>query len=203
MFNEKQKTEFLKEEYTKAFIRKVEKKRNPSYEEIINIGMKNSEGNLWILGGFVYRLIIEEIYGRELRKGGVDIDFVAEELSERPYIPRGWKQRRSKYMNPYLVKKRHKIDLNDLPNFRTLATKEYIPTIENILERSQLNIQSVAWDCQKEILIGNEGILSIKNQLVKVNNLKEAEYEANIKGITLEEMVKRKAKELEFTSVFT
>lgn len=190
--------EELREIYSEVFRDKLSRKEN--YDGVLRIAERNSEGKLWIIGGFVYRSIVEGVYRQKTKRVGgiIDIDFVAEKLSRDPYVPRGWKQKRTDFSNPSFVRKNHRVDLNDLVNFRTPATETYKPTIENLLKRSPLTVQSIAWDCEGEIIVGDVGIISIDTKKVGVNNIIEAKYEAKRKEFTLEDFVKFKAEQLGF-----
>ena len=58
-------------------IKKSETKIKNLQEEILEIGKRNTQGSLWVAGGFRYRPIIEGIYGRNTRRedGIIDVDF--------------------------------------------------------------------------------------------------------------------------------
>ena len=178
---------------------------SPEFEDALNIAKKNSTGKIWVIGSFVYRNIIKEIYRRRLQRlSEIDIDFLVEDKSEeRMYIPRGWELRMTGYLNPYFSQKEKKIrvDLNFLPNMHSILTRNLEPILKHFLTGTPLTIQSLAYDCNKKIIFGNIGKSSIEQRKVKINNLGEAGFEANKRGITLGELVKEKADELKFNYV--
>ncbi|MBW6442387.1 hypothetical protein K0A97_01230 [Patescibacteria group bacterium] len=186
----------LKEKYGRIFRGEFEK--DPLYEEILEVGKRNSEEGLWILGGYVYRTIIDHIYHSDTKKEQVDIDFLTQRMSEERYVPEGWKSGKTDFGDPCMMKGKYKIDINDMNTFHSITSNECEATIENILRNSPLTIQSIAWDLEKKKLLGNRGILAILYKTVGVNNLSEAEYESKRKGLFLEDLVSFKAQQLGF-----
>lgn len=187
-------------EYTEVFEKFL--KESPDFPEIFDIAKRNSQGKIWIIGGFVYRNIIRNIYGEIPEPEIVDIDFMLERSSKERdlYTPKGWDFKISEYGNPYLVREKTRIDLNYLRSFHSITTRKLEPNMEHFFTGTPLNIQSIAYDLtDKNVgVIGECGIDAIKRRLVKINNLEEAEYDAQIKGVGLEEFVIKKAEELEF-----
>ena len=198
---EKEKTEFTEifEKFLKGY---------PDFPEISDIAERNSQGGIWIIGGFVYRNIIRNIpgYGEISEPEIVDIDFMLERSSKERdlYAPKGWDFKISEYGNPYLVREKTRIDLNYLRNFHSITTRKLEPNMEHFFTGTPLNIQSIAYDLtDKNVgVIGECGIDAIKRRLVKINNSEEAGYDAQIKGVSLEEFVIKKAKELGFEMYF-
>jgi len=178
---------------------------SPEFEEAFNIAKKNSTGKIWAIGSFVYKNIIKEIYREKLQKlSEIDIDFLVEGKPEgRMYIPRGWELRMTSYLNPYFLQKEKKImvDLNFLSNIHSILTRNLEPILKHFLTGTPLTIQSLAYDCDKEVIFGNIGKSSIEQKRVEINNLNEAGFEAKKRGITLGELVKEKADELRFNYI--
>jgi len=213
MKNEQIPIEDLRDKYSFLFKKRLEEKlKNPIYREIFKIAEENLEGRKWIIGGFVYRNIIEELYSTKTkRKEGIeDIDFLGEKFSRIiPVSYKEWSLRRTDFLNPYYLRKNnYRVDLNDIPNFFTILLKYSVkPTIENIIDYTPLNIQSIAWEVDyKKLydgkiegkLIGDKGIKAIHEKNIVVNNIQEMLYLANKKGrpLDLEYFVKEKAEQL-------
>ena len=196
----------LKIQYEEIF--RAEWEKEPRREEILEIGKRNTEGGLWILGGLVYRTIIKGLYGRETRgeKGVIDVDFVAEKLASHKNftIPPGWTLKFTQYENPYLETEGYRVSLDSLYNYRPLLLRGIpFPELRDLLERTPLNIQSIAWDCTRESLIGAKGILAIHNQRVQVNDYQDLGRAVRDLGLdplseNLEKLVRKKAEDLGF-----
>ena len=224
--------EKLKRIYSAILIRKL-KKEQPIWEEIFKIGTENSAGDLIIAGGFIYRPIIEAKYRRKTKRedGIIDVDFIASQLSREPYSPRplGWAEQRTIYGNPSYVKGNHYVVLNDMHTFHSIMVSGRQPTIENLLDLTPLDIQSIGWIIKRDDLfagelVGDKGILAIYNRQVRMNNREEAVYEIrrrlayeaqldlgseefnlHMRQFNIEDLLKKfiesKAKDLRFTPI--
>lgn len=176
------------------------------FHEAHDIARRNSRGRIWLIGGFLYRNVIKAIYegikGPEL----IDIDFLMENTTKEKdvYVPSGWNLKVSEhYGNNYLMREDGKvrIDLNFLPSFHPIISRKLRPRLIHFFTTTPLDIQSIAYDLtDKKIgITGERGIKAIKRRVVRINNLEEAKFVAReIMGITIEDLVKRKAEELGF-----
>jgi len=165
-----------------------------------DIAVRNSLGRIWILGGFVYRNIIKEIYGNPQLPEPVDVDFL---LEKKPvggdlYLPEEWNPKMTDYGNLGLMMGNLKISLNYLFNFRSLLTRNLEPTLENLFRTIPLNVQGIVYSLEDRCISGFRGISAIKRRKVRINNLREARHEAERLEIDLGELVRRKAGELGF-----
>ncbi len=217
--------EKLREKYRGIVVKTLDK--DPKWPEILKIGLGNSEGQLMIAGGYIYRPISEFEYKIKTRRenGIIDVDFVAGQLSTKPYTLRnlGWRERRTKYGNPAFWNKQYCVVVSDLNSYPR-------PTLEDLIDNTPLDIQSIGIVIRRDEpflgeLIGNKGILAIHHKQVKINNRIEAVYEIYkkiaheaqlvvgseefnqyIKGFDMEkilrEFVEKKASQLHFTPVF-
>lgn len=189
------------EDFTEIFRTYVES--SPEFKDALNIAKRNSTGKIWVIGSFVYRNIIKEIYRKRFQKlSEIDIDFLVETHSEKKvYVPQGWELRMSDWPHPYFLKKEGglRVDLNYLLNFHSIVSRRIEdPTIYDHLTGTPLNVQSIHYDCDSETIVGDIGKKSIEQKMVEINNLSEAGFEADKGGITLGELVKGKAEELGF-----
>ena len=185
-------------EFTEIFKKFL--KASSEFPEIFDIAQRNSQGRIWIIGGFIYRNIIRKIYGEIPDQKTVDVDFLIEEKPEQGhlYLPEEWHPKMTDYGNLYLTKDNVRIDLNFLFNFHSILARNLRPRISHFFTGTPLNIQSIAYDFSKKEVTGWLGVNSIRRKTVKVNNSNEARYEAQKRGISIEDLVKEKANELNF-----
>lgn len=217
MENHFQNNKKEKSEFTKMFEQFLENYED--WSEVLDIIRKNSydigrEGRIWIIGGFVYRPIIKALYGGVRKPFQVDIDFLIERglASEKIEVPKGWEVKRTEYTGyTYLEKKDGtiRIDPNPLGSFHSIVSvaksMNSAPDFEHFFKATPLNIQAIAYDITTDKdkiiggVIGEKGIEAIKNRIVKINNLEEAKFEAERRKMSLEDFVKTKAAELNFS----
>lgn len=175
--------------------------RDSDIDEYITLVRRNSKGRIWLIGGFVYKNIIEIIKGK--KQNVHDLDFLAENPSDIIHIPeRNWIMGFTHYGNPFFVQsgrsEKVSIDLNYLPSFHSIVSRNLPPTIENFLSGTPLTIQSIAYDIDRRKIIGETGISAIIKELIEINNIEESRYETERRKITLEKYIKQKAAELDF-----
>jgi len=174
-------------------------RNSEEFREALDTARKNSYGHLWLVGGFLYRTIVAELYG--ITKPAVDVDFVAEVIAEDFFIPEGWKKAKTTLGSPRFRSGLKQIDLIPLSGVHSIIQRDLQPTIENYLTGVPLTVQSLAYDIHEEKMIGERGIDALRQQVVEVNYLEGAQFEAQRKGLTLEAFVKEKAFSLGFTAV--
>ncbi len=168
----------------------------PEFKESIEIVKSNSKGNIYLIGGFVCRSIIQEMYGTPVSKD-VDLDFIVEE--EQPIsLPDGWSMDVNSYGNPKLIGPKYEIDYIPLKSIHSILRRGLEPTIENFLSGTPLNVQSIVYDVTNNKVIGDIGIKSIMDKIISVNNKEQAEHSANKKGVSVEEFVKDIAGQFNF-----
>lgn len=170
------------------------------FPEALEIVKKNSSGKIWLIGGFVYKTIASQLYG--LPKPKVDLDFVVEYPVTDFNLPSGWRADKNRFGNPKLMKGKKQIDYVPLGNIYSIIQRQIEPTIENFLTGVPLTIQSVAYDVNKNRVIGEIGIDALQRKVVEVNDLHFAEYAAKKKNKSLQSMIQEKADDLGFTPIF-
>ena len=106
---------------------------------------------------------------------------------------------KNRYGNPKFLGSKFSIDFVPLHNISSILRRKLAPSIENYLTGTPLNVQSIAYDVMKGRLAGNIGLKAIAEKIIRINNKEQAEIYALNKGISLEEMLKRKAESLGFT----
>jgi len=184
-------------DFTKAFLSGI--KDCPEFNEALNILKRNSTGKIWLIGGFVYRTIANQLYGSIRPK--IDLDFIIENPVKEFDLPNGWGVKTSCFGNPKLVNKEKQIDYVPLNNIYSILYRKLEPSIENFLSGVPLTIQSVVYDVYVERIIGETGIKALKNKMIEVNDLHFAKYAAQKKGKSLRNMIQEKAEDLKFSYV--
>ena len=180
--------------YTRNFLKSV--KRIPYFEEAMEIVMSNSDGNVWLIGGMVYRGIAHELYGTDLPK--VDFDFVVEKPKESYVLPNDWTVLQNSYGNPKFTNGTYEIDFVPLASVFSITRRKITPTFENFLTGTPLNIQSIAYCVKKGTVVGDIGINGIRDKVIRVNDPEEAIVYARLKGKSLEDIMLEKANQLGF-----
>lgn len=170
------------------------------YTQAVEIIRRNSSGNIWLIGGFVYRTIANQFYGAP--KPQVDLDFIIEKTVKEFNLPRGWIVSENRFGNPKFVSGSKQIDYVPLDNIYSIRSRGLEPTIGNFLTGAPLNIQSIAFDVLGNELIGGIGLRAMANKIVKVLDIDFANYAAQKKGKTLRAYIQEKADSLGFTPVF-
>lgn len=174
----------------------------PEFGDFLNIATDHSRGRIWVMGGFIYRNIMEYLYGKLPEKQFVDIDFLVENYTRGREIkrPRGWEQELSHHGNLVFSKAdgTHRISISSLKNFHSLVRRGLPPNIRHFYTGTPLDIQSITYDCDQGIVYGRRGINSISKRKIGVNNLEETKYEAGRRKISLERFVRQRAEELNF-----
>lgn len=182
---------------TKTFLAGARK--CPEFQEAIEVIRQNSVGDFWLIGGFVYRTLAQEMYG--VPRPSVDLDFIVETPVRKPFLPMGWTAGTNSFGNPKFVNGGRSVDYVPLENVFSIRNRRLKPTIANFLSGVPLNVQSIAYDVNANQVIGETGIDAVVGQYVAVYDLFFAEYAAKKKGKTVEQMLKDKAESLKFRAV--
>jgi len=183
---------------TEAFLSGV--KDCEEFIEALDIVKKNSSGGVWLIGGFVYRTIASQLY--KSLKPEVDLDFIVENPVSDFNLPTDWRVDTNHFGNPKLVNGKKQIDYVPLRNIYSILKRQVKPTIENYLTGVPLTIQSIAYDVYENKVIGEIGINALQRRVVEINDLFFAEYAAQKKDLSVQEMIQEKAKSLGFTPIF-
>ncbi len=182
-------------------------KDSKEFHEAFPIAKGNSQrgGRIWLIGSFGYRPIIRVVHGLIREPNIIDIDFLMEgtRKTESLYVPQGWEPHISEdYGNPYLLKEdgRVRIDLNYMKSFHPIIARKLNPRIRHFYPTTPTDLQSMTYDLtdRKIGLRGWRGIEAIKRKVVRINNLEEANFVAERRGISIDKLVKEKADELGF-----
>lgn len=164
-------------------------------QEILDILSKNTSGNLYLVGGFIYRTLALKQQGRNLDTLP-DLDFVTDSIHVQN-IPSDWVMGRNKYGGMKLKTNLFSIDIDEFKHHININHLKLPYTIDSYFISVPLNIQSIAYDVRNKKLIGEIGINSLNRKLIGVNNLEifNLEREKRIQKII------DKAKDLNFTPI--
>jgi len=182
---------------TEAFLSSIAD--DAEFEEALSIVRKNSSSSIYVIGGRVYRGIVEKLYGTKMPP--VDIDFIVKEKNNEIILPNGWEFKENRFGNPRFVNGSKSIDMVPLRNVYCIAANRLEPTIENFLSGTLLSVQAIAYDVDKKEVIGEVGKRSLREKKMWVNNLKRLEDDCEANGISKSEYVKNKADILNFRYV--
>lgn len=186
-------------DFTQLFLEGV--KNISWFEEGLSIVKSNSTARIWLIGGAVYRSIIEQLYGTPIPEK-TDLDFIVERAAERIELPESWEEKRTRFGSPRFVSGKKQIDFVLLQNIDMIGYRNIEHSIENYLAVTSLNVQSIAYDVYGSKVIGEKGMDAIMRKVVEANDLEVAEYTASMAGRTADAMIQKKAASLGFTPVF-
>ena len=171
-------------------------------QQAIEIVRKNSQGRIWIIGGFVYRTLARKLYGG-IEKPVKDYDFIVEQPNPAIELPDGWKRTLNHFGNPKFVGD-FQIDFVPLRMVYSILKRGVPATIENYLNGTPLNVESIAYDVAGERVIGDTGISALERRVVAVNNpdmAKDVAYWIFLKSVN--EIIRKKAEELGFQAEYS
>ena len=123
---------------------------------------------LYLVGGYLYRTLVYELFGTE-KAGTADIDFIVGYF-DIAKIPNHYKVHMNSYGNPKLKKDDVSIDvwrLSEHSNFLLCGRK---PSIENYLDLVPITTQSFAYELSTGNLMGEKGMQSILTKTIAINN---------------------------------
>ncbi len=183
---------------TQAFLRGT--RDVPEYREALEIVRANASGKIWLIGGFIFRSIAEQLYG--VQRTGVDLDFIVENPASEFNLPEGWKITYNRLGNPKFVNGPKEIDFVPLGNIYSIKQRGLEPKIEHYLTGVPLTIQSIAYDIEEGRLIGERGFNALRRRVVEVNHFGFALYGAEKKELSLNEMIREKAESLGFKAIY-
>lgn len=183
-------------------------KNNSQFLEAYDIAQRNSEGgSVWLFGGYLYRNLIERIYGMRMHSlSKTDIDFMIDGQKREPYMAqeKGWKFGFTSRRDPSFQRLKVKVDLNDLRNYYPLILENLAPTIENVLAVAPINIQSLAYEFKiPRLIIGEDALYAINNRVLQVKDMRMArqmveQLKVSHPNISLERILRKRARELGF-----
>src|SRR3972149_11663075 len=181
---------------------------NKQFREALKVAKDNSlDGNIWVIGGAVYRSIVRSLYNSTAEEV-IDFDFILEKPVDTQNIrsPNGWKLTKTSLGEPRFVKGKKQIDLVDLNNSVNpaepkKASMDVKQKIESYFRRCPLTIQAIVYDVNSKKIIGDTGIQAIMMKEITINNLTECISSFKRRKISIRQFIKRKASSLNFKPV--
>jgi hypothetical protein len=183
-------------DFTSAFLRATVD--SPEFRQASTIINACSQGRKWLIGGFVFRNIARVLYGVPCQ--GIDLDFIVEE-PQTLACPPSWRVSQNSYGNPKLIGPNFNIDFIPLTNISFIKQRKLSPTFENFLTGTPLTVQSIAYDMVERRVVGNIGITALSSRTVAINNQEQAELSAQLRGVTVKQLVDRMATSLSFQAL--
>ena len=167
------------------------------FKEALEITRINSSGKIWLIGGFLYKNLVDALYGT-CSKPAKDFDLIVEKANKRIVLPVGWKKKMNNFGNPRFFNGELEIDFIPLESIYYIKRNKLEPRIENFLVGVPLNIHFLVYDIFKKEIFGDIGIKALEEKVVKVYNKKMADCCARKYNKTADAMVKEKAEALGF-----
>ncbi len=168
----------------------------PGYKEALDLVRINSDGQIWLIGGSVYRTIASVWHGSQSKI--VDFDFIVEKATPNITVPLGWEMKVNSFGNPKFMCGGNVVDFIPVATVKPIVDRNLMPTIENVLAATTLGIQAVAYDVFKKEIFGSVGLGDLEAKIVRVNDrLSFSEYK-----MPIEQLIKNKAEELGFEAVY-
>lgn len=156
-------------------------------------------GNLWCIGGYVARKLSSLMHGTST-PSAADVDFMSEYLKPGVNAPPGWTVARNSFGNPKLSRGDVLIDICPLSGM-LLGTETRPVTLQDFLDTTPFDYQSLAYDVDAMTLSGEAGIAAVRRQEIRVHNRAWAEVYARMKGRSVEELLLEKAGSLGFKAI--
>ena len=167
---------------------------NEEYQKALGIVKDNSKGKIWLIGGAVYRTLLFGDCNQSK-----DFDFIVEHVNKNLKIPEGYFERRTKFGG--LCLKSHcfnEIEIMQLDEIYHIMKNNLGPTIDNYLLFTPFNIHSIAYDVDSRKIIGNIGLGSVREGILRTNDSEMAENMAEKYSSSINSLLRKKAKELDF-----
>jgi hypothetical protein len=172
---------------------------NTRFKEAVKVVKDNSQGKVWLVGGFLYRTIAHGNGSPGMQD--VDFDFIVERPKDNISLPPGWSLTQNKYGNPKFVKGSINIDFVPLSTVQSIVSRRLAPDIQNYLSGVPLTVQAIAFDISEGKMLGDVGVKALLERSVAVNNTEQALKVAEKRGVSVEELVRSKAQSLGFKSI--
>jgi len=160
----------------------------------------SSEGNVWLIGGFVYGTLANFLYGT--RRPAKDFDFIVENPNLEIVLPDSWTLCESRYKNPKFKSREMEIDFVPLARCHAIVKRNLPVTFDNYMKGNPLNIHSIAYNIKSEQVIGEVGISALEEKVVRVNDMEMAEDLARFYNTSINQIIRKKARELGFRAEF-
>lgn len=140
------------------------------YQEITGILQKVCRGELFLIGGFVYRTLVTSIHNTPSDK--YDMDFCVQGTVDDSQTKILFESCEShpKFNGLRIRHKTIPIDLFTLNNFIRIKTRNTTPSIHEYLKQVPFTIQAIAYNIRNKSIINGGAIQAIMSKEIAVNN---------------------------------
>ncbi len=172
--------------------------QDEKYPEILDLIKQNSAGNIWIIGGLVYKTIAGFLQG--ITPQIKDYDFVVEQSIPEIIVPKSWRVKPNSFGNLKFTNRKigTKVDLVSLWRVYQIYERGLEPEISNFLSGVPFNIHSIAFNTTNLRIIGNIGIRALEERVVRVYDSEMARLYAQRYRTTVASLLHRKSEEIGF-----
>lgn len=165
---------------------------------IATAALNSDGGNLWLIGGVVYKTLNKLLYGTKIQgtmKEFSDVDILSENL-KKEINSRGYELTYTSLGEPRLRDGDFQIDLIKLANVDYIKRNNLVPSIENYLISTSTDVQSIAYDLRNERLLGI-GVSALLRRKISINNRDMLESYCKLRGITPQNYLEKLSKSLD------
>ncbi len=141
-----------------------------TYSRVEEIVRNNAgDGKVWLFGGYLYRNLINLAYGSSCPRSPKDYNFLIEKPNSELKLPFGWSYIKNTFGNPKLFRiwDLTRADFVPLEKIHDLKQRGLEVNIKNFLNGTPLNIHATVYDINEQKLIGNDGIESIEQRIIR------------------------------------
>ena len=198
--------------------------KDPNFKDVYQMVINRSKTKPYLVGGKLYRTLVEIIYDYPARSHSCDFDFAAEDIRKnkkrKKIRERGTIDANNDFFAPPVISAISAITARPSPysgdsvKMRTesgcsidliciadLVTKnkiKYPATIEGYFSSVPLSIQAIAMDLDRCEIFGKVGIDSINEKFVWINNKDTLANYCNYKGYTIPSYIRDKTDSIRF-----
>ena len=182
---------------------------NKNFSDVCQLAFNTCCHKPYLVGGKVYRTLVEVLYDYPARSECCDYDFISTRVgATKRKIFDGWLRTRASYKSGAkrnksrsLNLKSHngcRVDIMSLPCMPLINEGKYTANLIGYFGIVPLSIQAIAMDIEKGEIFGLAGPQSIKEHFVWVNNKHQIKNYAEFKKITEAGYIEKKAKSIRF-----
>ena len=183
------------DEFARYFLEGI--KKDPKFILALEIVRKNSSGKIWVIGGAVYKTIISELYGYEIKREP-DYDFIVEKVADELFVPEGGEVFVSGGGNPRIVFDDVQLDIVPLDNAVSSRDKPRLngmnvdEKLRSYFRRVPLSVQAIVFDMKDKNLFGDVGLESIRDKKIRIIDKLELESYCSRHKISCERYIDKK-----------
>ncbi len=134
-----------------------------------------------MVGGFLFTGLAMKLESKPFQELP-DLDFICDEIGELS-LPEGWKTTRTRFGGPKFTTPKFIIDLWCLRDHKNISRKELPPTIENYLATVPLTSQAIAYDLNRNCLLGEIWKESLISRTIRVHDSESFEVDRSVQVI--------------------